>query len=158
MNREKYLAEKVIKFEEGLRLLPYYDSLGYPTIGFGELVGKKGDELPAIEWSEQMAIDALDKKLEQALTELNRDKSTKAAWESLEGDSDRKAILISMWYQLGIKNLSEFKGTLQVIVDKKWDEVASHMLNSLAARQTPKRWQRQASAMKSGDVVSTYHF
>lgn len=157
MNRELVLAERVIKFEEGLRLAPYYCTEGYPTIGFGEKIGEKGEPLPHITWTEDQAYAALKSKLDKSLVELAKNKETKAAFESLANDSDRKAILISMWYQLGIARLSGFKDTLKAVVDKDWELASKEMLDSLAARQTPKRWKRQSSAMLSGDVVSSYN-
>ena len=157
MSRELFLVVKVIKFEEGLRLKPYYDHLGFPTIGYGELIGKKGDPLPDITWTEQQANEALDKKLKQAYKELPASKVTKAAWASLEGDTDRLAIFISLWYQLGLSRLEGFKSALEAIATKDWNKASEEMLNSLAARQTPKRWKRQSKAMLTGDVLGTYN-
>lgn len=157
MSRELILAERVIKFEEGLRLKPYYCTEGYPTIGFGEKVGEKGQPLPNITWTEDQAYKALLDKLATSLTELSKSKDTKAAFEALVDDSDRKAILISMWYQLGIDRLADFKNTLKAFAAKDWEAVSAGMLDSLAARQTPKRWKRQAAAIISGDVVSSYN-
>lgn len=158
MNRELLLAKNIIKFEEGLRLKPYYCSLGFPTIGYGELIGKKGDPLPDIEWSEDQAEVALNSKLLTAVKELSSNKVTEVIWKSLQEDTDRKAILISMWYQLGIKKLSGFVNTISAIQKKDWVKAKEEMLNSEAARETPKRWKRQSTAMESGDVLSTYKF
>lgn len=157
MNRELVLAEKVVKFEEGLRLKPYYCSEGYPTIGFGEKIGEKNSLLPDLIWTEDQAYAALLDKLNKSVTELSKNKETKAVWESLSGDSDRRAILISMWYQLGITKLSGFKNTLKAILDKDWNKAKDEMLDSLAARQTPKRWVRQSNAIMSGNIISSYN-
>jgi lysozyme len=154
--REIFLAHKILRIEEGLRLKPYYDTLGFPTIGYGELLGKKHAPLPDIVWTEDQALLALNKHLEKAVIELSKNKETKDAWEALKDDPDRKAILISMWYQLGIDGLGNFVRTLSNIVKGDFETVAVEMLESLAARQTPKRWKRQAAAMLSGNVVSTY--
>ncbi len=158
MSRDILFAKKIIQFEEGLRLLPYYDHLGFPTIGYGKLLGKKGDPLPDIKWTAEQAVADLDEKLKTALVELTKNKVTKDAWASLKDDDDRKAIVLSMWYQLGIDRLDDFKGTLAAIVDKNWEEVSKRMSNSLAAKQTPKRWKRQTAAMLSGNVLNTYNF
>lgn len=156
-SKEILLADKVIKFEEGVRLEPYYDTLGYPTIGFGELIGKKGDPLPNIKWTQEQALSALENKLKIALTEMSKDKVLKPVWESLEKDFDRKAILISMWYQLGIKRLSGFTNTLKAIVAEDWVRASEEMLDSDAARVSMNRWKRQSKAMLTGDVISSYN-
>mgnify|MGYP001589897791 CR=1 FL=1 len=156
MSRELNLAERIIKFEEGLRLKPYYCTERYPTIGYGERLGDMGDPLPNITWTEQQSQDALMQKLNVSLVEMSKNKETKAAFQALEEDDDRKAILISMWYQLGIEKLSGFKNTLKAIANKDWELAKKEMLNSKAARQTPKRWKRQAEAMLSGNVFATY--
>lgn len=157
MSRELVLAERIIKFEEGLRLKPYYCTEGYPTIGYGEKIGEKGDPLPNVTWTEDQAHQAFMNKLEVSLVELSKNKDTKAAFDSLAEDADRKAILISLWYQLGIARLVGFKKVLKAISDKDWNTASAEMLNSLAARQTPKRWKRQAAAIILGDVVSSYN-
>ena len=156
MSRELNLAEKIIKFEEGLRLKPYYCTERYPTIGYGERLGGLGDPLPDITWTEEQSQEALNKKLTKSLVELSKNKETKSAFEALAEDSDRKSILISMWYQLGIDKLSGFKDTLKAISNKDWELAKKEMLDSLAARQTPKRWKRQAEAMLTGNVFTTY--
>ncbi len=158
MSRELVLAEKIIKLEEGLRLKPYYCTEGYPTIGYGEKIGEKNDPLPDITWTEDQAYEAFMNKLKFSLVELSKNKETKAVFESLAEDTDRKSILISMWYQLGIKRLSGFKNTLKAIAEKDWQKASDAMLDSLAARQTPKRWKRQSTALLVGDVLSTYKF
>lgn len=156
-NRELYLAERIIKFEEGLVLHPYYDTLGVPTIGFGHALGKPHDPLPNIVWTPQKAQEELEKKLKEGVKELSEFKATKDVWEALSGDTDRKALLISMWYQLGSPKLAGFKNTLKAITSKDWKMAAAEMLDSLVAQQAPKRWKRQASAMFSGNVSSTYN-
>lgn len=159
MNREIFLASKMIKFEEGLRLKPYYCSEGFPTIGWGELLGKKGEALPDITWTEEQAENALNDKILKGVSELSTNKGTKPAWDSLGDDTDRKAILISMWYQLGITNLAAFKDTLKSIVEKDFKKTAEEMLDSDVARRVAyKRWKRQSTAMEKGDVLSTYKF
>lgn len=159
VNREIFLASNVIKYEEGLRLVPYYCTEGYPTIGWGEVIGKQHDPLPDIVWTIDQAQQALDKKLTIAIKELSTNKVTKPVWVSLGDDTDRKSILISMWYQLGIDRLSGFKNTLAAILEKDWQKASDEMLDSKVARSTAiKRWKRQSNAMLTGDVLSTYKF
>ena len=156
-NEHLALAEQVIKFEEGLSLVPYYCTEGYPTIGYGEKIGDKHEVLPELKWTTTQAQTALYTKLNSLATELSKGK-TKAAWDSLSKDIDRRAIMLSMAYQLGDGGLEGFVNTLKGIAEGKWDTASKEMLSSLAARQTPKRWKRQAEAMFTGNVSKTYKF
>lgn len=157
MSREIFLAVRVIKAEEGFRAKPYYCTEGFPTIGWGEVIGAKGEPLPDIVWSVEQAQEALDKKLVLAVKELSTNKILKPVWESLAEDSDRRAILISMWYQLGVGGVSKFSQMIKAILDKDWKKAAEEMMDSdVARRVAPKRWKRQSTAMLAGDVLSTY--
>ena len=61
----------------------------------------------------------------------------------------RKAILISMAYQMGCSKLSTFKKTLQYMEEEKWDEVSEEMLDSVWAKnQTQKRAKRHSKVIK----------
>ena len=157
-NRELYLTEKVIKFEEGLRLTPYYCTEGYPTIGYGEKIGTKNAPLLDITWTEEEAHTKLKLRLQSGVSELSKDKVVKPVWESLIEDEDRRVILLSMWYQLGIVGLTGFDNFFKALTNKDYKKASLEMLDSLAARQTPKRWKRQSTAMERGDVLSTYKF
>ena len=53
----------IIKSEEGFRVKPYYCTEGYPTIGYGRVIGAKGSELPNV------STDA-DNEQEWLLSEL----------------------------------------------------------------------------------------
>jgi lysozyme len=153
-NTEVSLAKKVIQFEEGFRSKPYYCTKGYPTIGWGHVIGKKGDPLPDIEWTKEQALAALDKHLVIGVSELSKHKVIKDIYSAL--NDDRQAILISMWYQLGIGKLAGFNNTLKALGSSNFDLAAKEMLDSQVARECVKRWHRQSKAMSSGSVASSY--
>lgn len=153
-DKELFLAKKIIQLEEGFRDKPYYCTEGYPTIGWGEVIGKKGDPLPDVVWSEAKSLEALTKKLNEAVRELSKTKAIKDIYSSL--NPDRKAILISMWYQLGIVKLCKFNNTLKALGSSNFNLAAKEMLDSDVARKCPKRWLRQSKAMSSGSVASSY--
>lgn len=154
MSNEITLAKKVIQFEEGFRSKPYYCTEGYPTIGWGHVLGAKGSALPNIVWSEKQALESLTGHLDTAVKELSKHKATKDIYSKL--NEDRKAILISMWYQLGIGKLSAFKDTLSALGSSRFDLAAKGMLDSDVARKCSKRWLRQSQAMSSGSVATSY--
>lgn len=60
---------------------------------------------------------------------------------------DVKDILEEMAYQMGIKGLLAFKNTLFAIVNKDYKTASTNMMNSLWAKQTPKRAQTLATRM-----------
>lgn len=143
-------ASRVIKFEEGFRAKPYYCSEGYPTIGWGRVVGKKGDKLPDIltdtvaeEVFLQERIHRIHEQIPDILEPLN---------------DDRRAILISMAYQLGVAGLRKFKKFLQALSRHDWAEAEVQMMDSLWAKQTPNRADRHAAVIFSGSLKSVKQY
>jgi len=63
----------------------------------------------------------------------------------------RKAIIISMVYQMGCPGLSEFNNTLRSMAQGDWEGAANNMLSSLWAKQTPNRAQRHSTVIRTGD-------
>jgi len=60
---------------------------------------------------------------------------------------DVRDILEEMAYQMGIKGLMAFKNTLIAISNKDYKTASTNMMNSLWAKQTPKRAQTLATRM-----------
>lgn len=60
---------------------------------------------------------------------------------------DVRDILEEMAYQMGIKGLMAFKNTLMAISQKDYKTASVNMMNSLWAKQTPKRAQTLATRM-----------
>lgn len=141
-------ASRVIKFEEGFREKPYYCSEGYPTIGWGRVVGRKGEKLPDIRTN----VVAEEVFLQQRIYDIN-----KQIPDILEPLNDaRRAILVSMAYQLGVAGLRKFKKFIQALAREDWAEAQTQMLDSLWARQTPNRAKRHAAVILSGELEGAY--
>ncbi len=131
MDRSQIAAD--LKQDEGWRSAVYQDSEGYWTIGFGFLVdARKGGGLP--------------KEIGEIWLNLNLDNlaaSLRAAfprWEQYPDGIQRA--LANMAYQLGIAGLLEFRETLALIDERRYQDAACEALNSLWARQTPNRARR----------------
>lgn len=136
------LIEKLLHRDEGFRRSVYTDHLGYYTIGIGRMVdARKGGGITHDE-----AIFLLRNDIDRVEAAI-RDSFP---WYSTL-DEVRKAVLVSMAFQLGLTGLFAFRNTLQAVADRRFADAADGMLKSRWAAQTPGRALRLAEAMKTGD-------
>jgi lysozyme len=147
--------EDIIAKEEGYRETPYYDHLGFPTVGYGRLLGPRHSALSnytgvIYERSERMWLRChIDATVKAILSSSIKDAYLKC-------NDERKAVLVSMAYQLGVKGLSRFKKTLGFIEDGLFDCASLEMIESKWADQTPERAERHADIMQSGEISDYY--
>jgi lysozyme len=144
------LAIRHLIKEEGLRLHPYQDHMGYWTIGVGHLIdGRKGGRLPAGVYcfpiSEHMAYQILTHDIHEKHTDLLMSLNY---WGRLS--KVRQVCLISMAFQMGLKGVLGFKKTLKFLETGKYRQAATEMLRSRWATQTGGRAARIAEAMATG--------
>lgn len=76
----------------------------------------------------------------------------KIAWYN-QLNEDRKAIILSMAYQMGIGKVFLFKRMIIAIKEGNWPEAKKEMLDSKWARQTSKRANRHAEVMVRGNFL-----
>lgn len=145
---------KILMKEEGFRDKPYYCSEGFPTIGYGFRVGNKHDPLPEITMSREYADKKLSSHIRDLISTLNKNPDLNYPFSKC--NNARKAIMISMAFQIGIYGLLKFKNFLHAVRIENWDKAAEEMINSLAYKQTPHRWERQAMVMRVGSVNGIY--
>ena len=140
----------LLNFEEGYSEKPYYCSAGYPTIGIGKRIGPKGAPLSNYQFtvSKQLAAVWLSEELQQKVADMSAHANITAAMVAC--NDARKAILISMAYQMGADGLAKFTNTLKAISEKRWSDAKSGMMNSAWAKQTPNRANRHATQMLTG--------
>lgn len=135
-------VKDMLKREEGCVLHAYPDHLGYMTIGVGRLIDKrKGGGI-----SEAEADYLLDNDIAKTTIQL----SAAFPWFNSLNDA-RKAVLIGMAFQMGMKGLISFKTTLAHIRDERFANAAESMRQSLWAKQTPARALRMATQMETGE-------
>ena len=141
---------KLLNYEEGFSNKPYYCSAGYPTIGIGQRIGPKGAPLSQYQFtvSKQLAAVWLSEELQQKVTDMSAHANITSAMAAC--NDARKAILISMAYQMGADGLAKFTNTLKAISEKRWSDAKSGMMNSAWAKQTPNRANRHATQMLTG--------
>lgn len=139
------LFEKVkqqLIVDEGKVNYAYKDSLGYLTIGVGRLIDKeKGGGLSDGE------IEVL---LENDIRNKYNELIKVMPWVTTLS-LPRLGVLINMSFQLGVPGLLKFKNTLELIIKGKYDEASKGMLNSLWAKQTPKRAEKLSRQMATGE-------
>lgn len=146
-------STKIIQTEEGWSSIPYRDHLGYPTIGWGRLLSKDSKaHLPSITTTKEAETPWLDNRIKGITIQLQA--KFPLAWNKC--NDVRKSTLISCAYQLGIAGLSAFRKMWAAIEKGNWKEASTQMLDSLAARQTPARWKRNAYMMETGILHNYY--
>lgn len=127
--------------DEGRIPHAYFDSLGYCTIGVGHLIDeRRGGKLP------DHIIDAL---LEYDIEEHTKELLKELPWVA-QLDEPRRAVMINMAFNLGVKGLLKFTNTLMFVREGDYAKAATNMLQSLWARQVGNRAKRLATQMETG--------
>lgn len=120
-------------------------SNGYWTVAVGHLIDRRrGGYLP------DHIIDALlDHDIKTHSAELY------AAYPWVPDlDEPRRAVLINMAFQLGLKGLAQFVKALGFMKSGAYNAAADAFADSLVARvQTPERWARHCKQIRSGEWV-----
>lgn len=147
-------ALKILKVEEGFRAEPYYCSEHYPTIGYGVKLGEKYEPLPKIKWTQGEALKKLAEIIESNEKIIQSNPDLYRCYFHM--NDARKAVMLSIVYQIGIYGALKFKKMLAAMEMADFSRAADEMLNSLAARQTPARWKRNAEQMRSGEMCDYY--
>lgn len=139
------MLHKMIAAEEGCRLECYRDSLGHLTIGYGHLV-REGE----FDLGDKITQERADELLERDLANARRELAIALPWTAgLE--PARRAVLVSMVFQMGMTGVGKFRDTLKAIRAGDFAAAASHMMASRWAEQTPLRAKRHAAQLKSGE-------
>lgn len=117
---------KDLKRHEGFRSLPYTDTQGHLTIGYGiNLDAGITEEEAAVILC--MRVSKLQGTLSQFFPWWN------------EITSERQDVLINMAYNLGVDGLLKFKRMLARVADKNYEGAAQEMRSSKWAVQVKER-------------------
>lgn len=131
------LLKKKIKQHEGLKLIPYKDSLGKLTIGYG-LNLEEGITPNEAEY-------LLERRIEYAIEDA------KIIFRNFSDLSDsRKVVLADMAYNLGRSRLMQFVKMREAIHQRLFNLAAQEMLNSKWAKQVGYRAVDLADLMRRG--------
>ena len=144
---------KIIAFEEGFMSKPYLCSEGFVTVGLGTKLhrskGMNPEDFP-IRVSRRMAEEWLSTEVDIKHNKL----SYKITYGGL--DHDRRAIILSMAYQMGTSGVLGFKNMWNYISNGAYHLAAEEMLDSKWARQTPERAERHARVMRGEILENVY--
>lgn len=132
--------DDLLAFEEGFRPSVYLCPTGYPTVGFGRRV-----RVLDYETGEEVTFPILReveaKRLESKIANLTIWLHNAYPWfDALS--PQRQAVLISLTYQVGKGGFQNFKKMIVALAAGDCQSAADEYLNSVAARQTPKRFAR----------------
>ena len=125
--------------QEGGRHMPYRDSLGFLTIGYGRCLDRIGI-------SEAEAAALLDNDIKIA------EEAVTANIVGLEGlDAVRRAVVVAMCFNLGLAGLLGFRRFLVALRAQDWPRAADEMLASKWHEQVGSRAERLAEQMRTGE-------
>lgn len=133
-----------LKRDEGLRLNPYQDTLGFWTVGYGHKMGPQEHYPAGISQDEAELL--LQTDLQRCTLALN------AALPWVAGlDDPRQGALQNMAYNIGVHGLLGFKQTLAAVESGEYAVAAEKMLESRWASQVGPRALRLAAQMRDGE-------
>jgi len=140
----KALAIKIIKKDEGFSAYPYHCSEGWLTWGYGEKISDiKYAPIPTITTTKKQAEVFLNNRVDNIITQLE----TRFKRQWLNIGNTRKAVLVSMVYQLGWTGFLGFRNMILAIEGGDFNTASREMLNSKAAKQVANRFRRNANMM-----------
>ena len=122
--------KKLLILNEGLRLKPYYDTVGKLTIGVGRNLIDNGI-------SEDEAMYMLENDIRRAVQDLQR-----IFINFNDYDEHVKAVLIDMMFNLGFEGFMSFKKFIRAIKDGDMETAAKEMMDSKWAMQVKSRAER----------------
>lgn len=123
------------------RHLPYTDTVGKVTIGFGRNLTDRGIS---------MVEGALF--LEHDIDDAMKDLVTRYPWVEAM-DPARQGVLVNMMFNLGLSRFAGFKQTIALVQKGQYDDAAVRMLESRWAEQVGDRALRLSEQMRRGEWV-----
>ena len=148
----------MLKRNEGVRHRVYKDSLGIPTVGVGFNLMRPDArvrcQLHGIDYDALLAgkITLTDAQVDAFLDEdvvACRKSLVALIPEVIQMPREAQNVLLDMRFQLGEGGLRAFKNTLRAFSTHDWKAAAAGLRSSLAYKQTPLRWERNAKALEA---------
>jgi len=127
---------------KGPRFLPYLDTVGKVTIGYGRNLDDKGI-------SPETALSFFNEDIADAIEDVRH---VCSIYDALS--RPRQLVMVSLAFNLGRIRLGKFVRFLGALHREAWDEAADELLDSAAATQAPVRYQHLAAMLR--DNVSEW--
>lgn len=156
---------EMLKFDEGIELSIYLDSLGYYTVGIGHLLVKSSDRVAAIRQLDSEvgrstggtitiaeAETLFQKDVASATRNIKANTVLAPVWAVL--DEVRQMALINFVFQLGVTGAAGFTTSMKLLQTKQWDQAAVNLAQSKWYKQTTNRATRVISVFKTGTLAA----
>jgi lysozyme len=143
---------KELSQEEGVRYLPYKDTVGIWTVGLGHNM----QAMPVANIihrpfgnGDKLTPDESAMLFRRDLTNVFNDLDKRLPWWR-DNDAARQYVLISLCFNLGIAGLIQFKNTLAAYQSKNWTKVVSGLKQSKWYKQVAARGPKLCNIITSG--------
>lgn len=128
-----------IKLNEGLRLLPYTDTTGHLSIGYGRALSVKG-----------ISLDEANIMLDNDLQEVINEAQKQTWWLSVSNNDARMRACAEMCFNLGVGGFNGFKNAVQCLMKMDYAGAANNFMDSLWAKQLPARVSKLTQMIETG--------
>lgn len=136
------IEEELIK-EEGLRLTPYKDSLGYLTVGVGHRIAEDNGFI-TLEYAGKLLYEDIKSTRESLIRNI-------PFYADL--DEVRRYVLLSMAFNIGITGLLKFKKMLKALENRNYELASAEMKDSKWHYQVLSRAIKLENAMRNGYLI-----
>ena len=138
-------ALRLIRTHEGFRHTSYLDTAGIPTIGYGF----NQHQIHCVSKLEYITREDAERLLRRLVMELSQQLKTRVKTYS-KLSFRRKAVLIDMAYNLGVRGLMRFVKMMKALERRDYSRAAHEMLDSRWAVVVKTRATTLSRIMKTG--------
>ena len=125
-----------LKRDEGLRYYPYRDSEGELTIGYGRCLSTHGIDDNEANYLLQNDVAYAEESVRGYFSQYDQ-------WPT-----DAQHVVVACTFNLGVAGFRKFKKCIKALREQDWSTAAEELLDSLAARELPQRYQRYADKLR----------
>jgi lysozyme len=132
--------QQSIELHEGLRLLPYVDTTGHITIGYGRNLTDKGI-------SNAEASDLLSSDIQDIIEEIRKE----PWWPNVATNDARSRACVEMVFNLGLSGFRSFTNAIGLLEADDFDGAAEAFMESKWALQVGYRAKVLTQMIATGD-------
>jgi lysozyme len=133
-------AKSWIKQCEGFRAMPYYDTEGHLTIGFGRNLSSHGVSLDEAE-------HMIDNDIDDCILKLSRN----CSWYNNAPENVKIAVL-NMCFNLGFTKFLTFHELIDALIERNYTKASQEVLNSKWALEIKERAKDVAVMIREQDA------